>query len=232
MSAIDEPLASGRDADIFAVGDDLVLRRSRRGRSMAGEAELMTYLAERGFPVPRVESVSDDGTEMTMERLRGPGMIDALGRKPWRAGYHGRTLGTLLERLHAVPVPDWLEQGPGPDGGQIVHLDLHPMNVILTDRGPMVIDWANAAAGCGPADVATSWMLIASGQVDANPIVRRILGRIRRGLIAGLLSVHERRRVAQQLPAMVAWKTSDPNISEAEADAMRELAASESDPHG
>lgn len=190
---------------------------------MTGEAELMTYLAERGFPVPRVESVSDDGTEMTMERLHGPGMVDALGRRPWRAGYHGRTLGTLLERLHAIPVPDWLEPGPGPTGGQILHLDLHPMNVILTERGPVVIDWANAAAGVGAADVALSWLLIESGQVEANAVVRRILRRIRRGLVAGLLSVHERRRAAEHLAAMATWKARDPNISEGEADAMHSL---------
>lgn len=194
---------------------------------MTEEAEVMTYVAEHGYPVPRVESVSDDGTEMTMERLHGPGMVDALGRRPWRAGYHGRTLGTLLERLHTIPAPEWLSAGPGPAGSQILHLDLHPLNVMLTSRGPMVIDWANAAAGSGSADVALSWLLIASADVEANPLVRRIMRRIRQGLISGLLSVHDQQRVVKCLPDIAEWKATDPNLSAEEADAMRALARTE-----
>ena len=32
-------------------------------------------------------------------------------------------------------------------GGQVLHLDLHPGNVMLTDDGPFVIDWSNGCAG-------------------------------------------------------------------------------------
>jgi hypothetical protein len=51
-------LASGRDADVFACGHDLVVRRSRKGRSMEREARVMSYLAGHGYPVPRVGSDS------------------------------------------------------------------------------------------------------------------------------------------------------------------------------
>src|SRR5262249_2821402 len=40
--------ASGRDADIFAYGPALVVRRSRRGHSMEREARVMQYVAKDG----------------------------------------------------------------------------------------------------------------------------------------------------------------------------------------
>ena len=45
-------IASGRDADIFAYGDDerLVLRRARSGRSMETEARIMEYVRAEGYP--------------------------------------------------------------------------------------------------------------------------------------------------------------------------------------
>ena len=42
-------------------------------------------------------------------------------------------LADLHDRLHVIPAPDWL---PGvDDGDRLVHLDLHPMNVMLTPVG-------------------------------------------------------------------------------------------------
>lgn len=195
---------------------------------MLAEAELMTHLHEHGFPVPRVDSVSDDGTELTMERLHGPVMVDAVARRPWRAGYHGRTIGTLHERLHRMPVPRSLPAAGGPPGDRIVHLDLHPLNVMLTDRGPVVIDWANAGRGSGHADVALSWLVIAAGKIDAGPVMRRIIGKVRRDLITGMLSVHDRRAIVAQLAAVARWKATDPNIDEDEAAAMMAVVAAES----
>nr|WP_312870502.1 phosphotransferase [Streptomyces himalayensis] len=32
-------------------------------------------------------------------------------------------------------------------GVRVLHLDLHPENVLLTQRGPVVIDWANSEEG-------------------------------------------------------------------------------------
>ena len=51
-------IASGRDADIYAYGEGLVLRRSRAGRSMETEARLMAYARDHGYPVPAVDHLS------------------------------------------------------------------------------------------------------------------------------------------------------------------------------
>ena len=48
------PLASGRDADVFAIGTARVLRRYRDGGDVAGEAAVMAYVGGLGYPVPNV----------------------------------------------------------------------------------------------------------------------------------------------------------------------------------
>ena len=54
-------------------------------------------------------------------------------------------LADLHDRLHVIPAPDWLPVDL--DGGdRLVHLDLHPMNVMITQSGPIVIDWTECRA--------------------------------------------------------------------------------------
>ena len=119
MEQLGRKLASGRDADIFEYGPDLVLRRSRNGRSVAREARVMAYLATQGYPVPAVHHVSDDETDLVMERINGPTMVDYLSKRPWAIRRQGRVLGELHRRLHAIPPPDFL--GPAAFGeGEVV----------------------------------------------------------------------------------------------------------------
>jgi hypothetical protein len=50
----------------------------------------------------------------------------------------------------------------------VLHLDLHPENVMLTGRGPVVIDWRNAEAG--PADLDTAFTALILAQVAIGSI--------------------------------------------------------------
>src|SRR6478752_523003 len=92
-------LASGRDGDIFEFAPGLVLRKTRDGRSIAHEARTMRYMAEQGYPVPRIEEVRADGTEIVMERIEGPMMMDAMVRPPSKLGAHLEILADLHDRL-------------------------------------------------------------------------------------------------------------------------------------
>ncbi len=47
-----------------------------------------------------------------------------------------------------------------PDGDTLCHGDFHPGNVMLTSRGPVIIDWENAARGHPLADVARTLLLL------------------------------------------------------------------------
>src|SRR5438093_13762272 len=93
-------LASGRDADIFAYGRDLVVRRSRRGRSMEREARMMRYVAGHGWPAPRVGDVRANGSEPVMERMHGPTMLQVLSKPPLTLPRTAERLALLHPRTH------------------------------------------------------------------------------------------------------------------------------------
>jgi hypothetical protein len=60
MHVMDSPvdpgvlIGQGRAASVYALDDRRVLRRYLKPRSCAGEAELMRYLRQAGYPVPEV----------------------------------------------------------------------------------------------------------------------------------------------------------------------------------
>jgi aminoglycoside phosphotransferase (APT) family kinase protein len=217
-------MATGRDSDIFEYGPALVLRRSRAGRSMAAEARIMEHAAACGYPVPAIDEISDDGTDLVMERLEGPSMMEALSRRPWTVTRQGRVLAELHQRLHDIPAPDWVPAAPVGQGGVLLHLDLHPLNVMMTAKGPVVIDWANARRGDVAVDVALTWALMAGGEVPAGRVMGTILGWGRSLLINSFLAPFDRAEVRARLPEVVDWKVTDPHMSAAERRAMLTLA--------
>jgi tRNA A-37 threonylcarbamoyl transferase component Bud32 len=159
--AVTTPLASGREADVFALDDKRVLRRYRRAADTTGEAAAMAYVGGLGYPVPEVFEAR--GNEMVLERLDGPTMAQAMaaGQTTLEAG--AEMLASLIRGLHELP--PW----PGDTrGGSVLHLDLHPENVMLTGRGPMVIDWCNARIGEADLDTGLSALILAQVAVDGT----------------------------------------------------------------
>ncbi len=186
-------LGSGRSADVFALGSGRVLRRYRTRIDVTAEAELMRYLTAAGYPVPEVFDA--DGPDLVLERLEGTDMLADLGRRPWLLPRHARTLADLHDRLHQVPAPPGRPAAVGPDGAQlcpggvVVHLDLHPANVMLTARGPVVIDWLGASAGAAGGDVAMAYLIMATADVDLiprrlHPVVGLLRGAFLRAFVA------------------------------------------------
>ena len=174
-------IGTGRSADIFALGNDRVLRRFRSQYDTTAEAEIMTYLGAAGYPVPAVYDA--EGPDLVMERLHGVEMLAALAGKPWRARKYGRMLAGLHDQLHEIEAPAGLRTAFG-DGNRVLHLDLHPGNVMLTSRGPVVIDWSNASVGPPGADVAMAYLIMASSDVDQVPrLIRPAVGAVRTALI-------------------------------------------------
>lgn len=151
MTSGDEPIAAGREADVFALGADRVLRRYRDGSDASPEAEVMAYVGGLGYPVPRVYRV--DGPELEMERLAGPTMADAYLNGELTSDAAAAIMADLLGRLHALAARSGT--------GSIVHLDLHPDNIVLTARGPVVIDWRNSGDGDPDFDTALTALILA-----------------------------------------------------------------------
>ena len=155
---------------------------------MAGEARTMEYLRGHGYPVPAVEEVSDDGTDLVMERIDGPSMVDFMSRRPWAIRRQGAVLATLHRRLHAIAPPDFLPPAPVGPGDCFLHMDLHPLNVMIGAKGPVVIDWPNAARGDPAVDVVLAWVLMAAGEIPSNPVIAAVLGWGRAVLVNGFLA--------------------------------------------
>jgi aminoglycoside phosphotransferase (APT) family kinase protein len=147
-----------------------------------------------------------------MERLDGPDLLTRLGKRPWVIPATGRLLGELHARLHGIEAPailpdlrtalgELLASGSElippelaakaqsalaelPDGGALCHGDFHPGNVLLTDAGPRVIDWAGACRGDPLADVCRTLLLIEMAALPAEaPMLVRRLNRVGRRLL-------------------------------------------------
>ena len=219
-------LASGRDADIFAYGTGLVMRRSRLGHSMEREAKVMQYVAARGFPAPRVEDVRAGGTELIMERIDGATMLDVLFRRPWTLRRNAARLATLHKRLHEIAAPGWLESFLG-GNACIVHLDLHPLNVILSPNGPVLLDWTNARAGAADADVAVTWLVLAAAELGDTGVPAVAVRIVRAMFLRAFLRHFDLASVRASLPAVAAWKCDDRNMRPGEIAAIQRVAAAQ-----
>jgi aminoglycoside phosphotransferase (APT) family kinase protein len=216
-----ELIGAGRSADIYAVGKDRVLRRFRGDFDMEVEAEIMIHLAKAGFPVPAVYDVS--GPDLVMERLDGPDMLADLTRRPWRARRYGRMLADLHNQLHEIEAPAGTRQLVSP-GDRVLHLDFHPGNVMLTSRGPVVIDWSNGSAGAPGADVAMAYLIMASSEVDNMPmLIRPVAKTTRAQLIAAFLSGVQN-DPGPHVPAVARLRMSDPNVRPSEVERLQQLA--------
>ncbi|MFF0389824.1 phosphotransferase [Kitasatospora sp. NPDC004615] len=173
---IGELIASGRTADVWALNDGRVLRRYRDGLTADGEAEMMAHLAEHGYPVPAVWA-AERPEDLIMERLGGPTMLDSLLAGTISPGAAGELLAELLRRLHQIP-----PRAAARPGDRVLHLDLHPDNVLLTPHGPVVIDWSTAAEGEPGLDDAMSAVILAQALHDRPDTARTLLVPLLRGL--------------------------------------------------
>jgi aminoglycoside phosphotransferase (APT) family kinase protein len=221
-------IAKGRSAEIFECGAGKVLRRLRDGRTVpAHEPVVMRAVRAAGYPVPEVFDV--DGGDMVMERVAGVDMVKDIERRPWRARRYGALLADLHTRLAAIPVVPAMLSGDevtvaygAPE--VYVHGDLHPMNVILTDRGPVVIDWEGARIGPRDADAAISWMLLAIGELDDVPwFLRPIVGLVRAQLLRAFLAGVPRPSAATIRAACEFRLTRDRNMRPVEQERIKQF---------
>lgn len=224
MPDVGELLARGRAADVFAYGDGLVLRRYRSDHDCLYEAALMQHVRAHGYPVPEV--VEATGRDLVMERLDGPTMLADLGARPWLVFRHTSALADLLHRLHDVPVPDWVRQ-KHPLGEWLVHQDLHPDNVMLTSRGPVVIDWSNAGRGDANAEVADLWLILSSADAPTTGIQRFVVAAGRGLLVRSLLRHFDRDAIRRKLRLALELRSRDRNMSSTELARMQRLVEKE-----
>jgi uncharacterized protein (TIGR02172 family) len=148
-----------------------------------------------GLPVPAVyELVELEGKRgIIFERLDGISVMQYVQSKPWEMFRLTRHLAELHAQIHRCACPselpsqrDWIAErleavdlpeeekeavrrrlAELPDGNAICHGDFHPENVLLTQRGLVVIDWDTATRGHPLGDVACTSRLIQTAQLPS-----------------------------------------------------------------
>lgn len=195
-------IGSGRASDVYEIDEAWVLRRARDGHGDAlAEAAVMERVRGHGYPVPRVRAADSSRTELVMERLHGPTVLAAFGAGRIGAREAGEVVAGLLRRLHALP-------------GRVVHLDLHPDNVMLAPDGPYVIDWANAEEGDPGLDRGMSAVILAQVAVGDTPLAAPA-----RAMLSGLLA-DASRLTEEGLAAARRRRALNPTMSPAETELL------------
>jgi len=171
------------------------------------EARSTQAVHDAGLPAPAVEGVVEvDGRPgIVFERVEGPSMLKVLTTKPWKVVKLTRLLAELHAAMHSCEVPELpslrgavqdlirdsvllaeatkeaalkaLEQLP--DGKAVCHGDFHPDQVIMSPRGPIIIDWSNALRGNPLADVSRTSLILRMGDVPSFVGGRRLINSLR-----------------------------------------------------
>jgi aminoglycoside phosphotransferase (APT) family kinase protein len=204
-------LGSGRSADVYEIDDAWVLRRDRAGWGDAtAEAAVMQHVRSHGYPVPGVRAATRG--DLVMERLSGPTMLEAFGQGLLSAQEAGLTLARLLRKLHAVPAR--LSADPAV---RVLHLDLHPDNVMLTPDGPKVIDWSNAEEGPPGLDWAMSAVILAQVAVGGEAT-----GDVAEETLDALLDGNEDQVTEEGLVEAGRRRAANPTMSASEVEVLGE----------
>jgi tRNA A-37 threonylcarbamoyl transferase component Bud32 len=211
-----EPLliAAGRASEVFDLGDGRVLRRFKNGGHPDREAMVMQHARLQGFPVPDVLEIRPDG--LVLEKIEGPTLRDLTGRQPSQVGAHAGLLARLHRRLHEIDAPEGLP--PVGEGSRLLHLDLHPANVIVSSAGPVVVDWTNARCGASAFDVAVTWVIGATSTGQ---------GRLGSSFLHEFLAHFGRSELLPVLRAAAEYRLVDENVTPEEREAIRNLVAAQ-----
>ncbi len=155
------------------------------------EARLARSVHATGLPVPAVgQVVAVDGRfGLEYERVDGITMLQAFRNQPWSFFAHAQQLAELHAATHAICISDLPSQKDRlaskirraallpedvrqaalqaltrlPVQDYLCHGDFHPNNILLSQRGPVIIDWLDASRGCPIMDVARSSLLFGGG---------------------------------------------------------------------
>jgi uncharacterized protein (TIGR02172 family) len=171
------------------------------------EANITRLVHATGMPVPSAGEIIeiDNRFGLEYERVEGMTMLQALMKRPWKFPLFARQLAEIQVEMHTCRVPglpsqrDRLELKINracllpndvrqaalhalagmPDDDKLCHGDFHPGNIVLTSRGPVVIDWIDASRGSPIMDVARSTLLMGGGALPPGTPVKWLVRLLR-----------------------------------------------------
>jgi Phosphotransferase enzyme family len=229
-------VGAGREAEVFAWGDDAVVKLYRPGyQGHRAETTVLAQLDGRAGAPRLIDVVEHDGRRgLVLERLPGSDMLTSLQRRPWRLVALAEQLAEAHLVVHDVlgseDLPDLrqlltarIQDAPLqpqlrdfalrvldglPAGDRLCHGDYHPGNVLVADDRVSVIDWANAARGVPEADYARTLLLLRwADPLPGTPLISRGLMAAGRSLFARTYVATHRRGSLQPQRDVGSWLT-------------------------
>jgi uncharacterized protein (TIGR02172 family) len=198
------------------------------------EVDTGRYIQLAQLPVPKIyERVNlNDREGVVYERIEGPSLLNELAKKPWKVRRYARLLASLHVQVHDVSAPtnletqrEWARGGipetqkmskdlrekvlrlldAMPDGNQLCHGDFHPGNIIVTQRGPVIIDWMTASKGVACGDVARVAIILEAAQAPEGTPLRWLLEWVRKLFLASYLKAYFQLRPVD-MNLFTAWR--------------------------
>ena len=161
------------------------------------EADITRRVHAAGLPVPATEGVIEVGGRpgVVLERVTGPTMWQQMRESPSEVPRLIDLLAGMQKELHATRVrglPDLARRlgskideavqvsaserqeaqallSTMPRGSALCHGDIHPANIVVAERGLVILDWFDAATGHEAADRVRSSLLMRPPLQGAAP---------------------------------------------------------------
>ncbi|CAN5792716.1 hypothetical protein BH20CHL1_BH20CHL1_08470 [soil metagenome] len=225
------PISGGWDTTIWKIEhgtNTYALRLFQPGREkmVRREAETMRSAKAAGIAVPEihVQGIWQGRAAMVLSWCAGRTLMDEMRARPWAIRRLGFLFGRHQALLHHTPFSPgdvdefaWITRFSAVDDAlrerllslnlqqnRLLHLDYHPLNVMVSDRKISgLLDWTNAMPGDPRADVARTWSILRL--MPLNPgRPEPVTEAARRLLAAGWMRGYE--RTAGPLPDMALFK--------------------------
>jgi aminoglycoside phosphotransferase (APT) family kinase protein len=138
---------------------------------------------------------------VVFERVDGPSLLNHTTAKPWTVFASARRMAKLHAEMHtcrpaglpsqrqrlqekiqaAHPLSPGLKQvaltalDQLPDDTVLCHGDYHPDNIVLSARGPVILDWVEATCGHPLADVARTTLMMRHATIPSHVPGRQLI---------------------------------------------------------
>ena len=215
------------------------------------EAQIARAVYDAGIPSPAAGEILEMNGQQGLiyERIQGISMLQDMNAHPWMILKHARSLAELQVKINKQSItglPSYKEGlryaiGKTPhltddlrnktlallhtlsNGQRLCHGDYHPGNVILTEAGPIVIDWMTARAGSPWMDVARTSLILSIGPKSAGKLVSPIIKMAIRLYYRAYLSRYNRlvpdpkNELGRWMPVIAAARLNEDIVPEQEA---------------
>lgn len=193
---IGELLGSGNTASVYQWGKTEVIKVFHDHRCAVNEAKNAEIINNLKLRSPNYSGLVEfEGKSCIIyERIDGPTMLRQIEPTKLSLSQNAKLMAQLHFEIHNVKInfsPNLKTEITNkinasqeitshekqiiidilntlPDGKALCHYDFHPDNIILSPKGPIIIDWMNTLVGNQAADITRSSMMIQSHALPPN----------------------------------------------------------------